>query len=147
MSWPTRSRRAPIFSLMPSLFEPCGLNQLYSLAHGTVPVVRATGGLADTIVDVTARTLGDGTATGFVFIEPTPMALWEAIERVLALWADRQSWLRLVQSGMRADWSWGRSASAYLRLYEEIRRRGRYRKSPADGSDPPAGRAPRQEVA
>ena len=57
--------------LMPSLFEPCGLNQLYSLAHGTVPIVRATGGLADTVVDATPETLADGTATGFVFVEPT----------------------------------------------------------------------------
>ena len=55
--------------LMPSLFEPCGLNQLYSLAHGTVPVVRATGGLADTVVDANPENLADGTATGFVFIE------------------------------------------------------------------------------
>ncbi len=54
---------------MPSLFEPCGLNQLYSLAHGTVPIVRATGGLADTVVDATPQTLADGTATGFVFVE------------------------------------------------------------------------------
>jgi starch synthase len=125
-------------SLMPSRFEPCGLNQLYSLAHGTVPVVRATGGLADTVVDVTAQTLADSTATGFVFIEPTATALWQAIERALSHWADRQSWLGLVQSGMRADWSWGRSASAYLRLYEEVRRRARSRKSRADGSDPPS---------
>ncbi len=125
-------------SLMPSRFEPCGLNQLYSLAHGTVPLVRATGGLADTVVDVDARTLADSTATGFVFAEPTGSALWHAIERALALWADRESWRGLVQSGMRADWSWGHSASAYLRLYEEIRRRGRSRKSAADGSDPPS---------
>jgi len=125
-------------SLMPSRFEPCGLNQLYSLAHGTVPVVRATGGLADTIVDVNAQTLADATATGFVFIEPTAAAIWQAIERALAVWADRESWRGLVQSGMRADWSWGRSAAAYLRLYEEIRRRVRSRKFPADGSDPPS---------
>ncbi len=90
-------------SLMPSRFEPCGLNQLYSLAHGTVPVVRATGGLADTIVDVNARTLADLTATGFVFIEPTAQAFWQAIECALSLWVDRESWRGLVQSGMRAD--------------------------------------------
>ncbi len=59
--------------LMPSLFEPCGLNQLYSLAHGTVPIVRATGGLADTVVDASPRTLADGTATGFCFSDPTAL--------------------------------------------------------------------------
>jgi len=121
--------------LMPSRFEPCGLNQLYGLAHGTVPVVRATGGLADTVVDVNAHTLAQATATGFVFVEPTASAFWQAIERALSLWSDRQAWLALAQSGMRADWSWGQSASAYLRLYEEIRRRMRSRKSCADGSD------------
>ena len=80
---------------MPSLFEPCGLNQLYSLAHGTVPVVRATGGLADTVIDANPENLANGTATGFVFIEPTPQALWATIERVLALWPDRDAWLKL----------------------------------------------------
>ena len=80
---------ADIF-LMPSLFEPCGLNQLYSLAHGTVPFVRATGGLADTVIDANPENLADGTATGFVFVEPTAAALWATIERALALWADRE---------------------------------------------------------
>ena len=118
---------------MPSLFEPCGLNQLYSLAHGTVPVVRATGGLADTVVDANPGTLADGTATGFVFTEPTPQALWQAIERALALWPDRAAWLRLMQTGMSADWSWDRSAREYGRLYEEIRAKGRGRETaPAD---------------
>ena len=79
---------------MPSLFEPCGLNQLYSLAHGTVPVVRATGGLADTVIDASPENLANGTATGFVFIEPTPPALWATIERALALWPDRAAWLQ-----------------------------------------------------
>ena len=77
---------------MPSLFEPCGLNQLYSLAHGTVPIVRATGGLADTVVDTNPRTLADGTANGFVFAEADPPALWQTIERALALWPDRATW-------------------------------------------------------
>lgn len=109
--------------LMPSLYEPCGLNQLYSLAYGTVPVVRATGGLADTVVDANPQTLADGTATGFAFKDPTPRGLRQAIARVLALWPDRPSWSQLVQAGMKADWSWDHSARAYVRLYQEIRRR------------------------
>ena len=113
--------------LMPSLFEPCGLNQLYSLAHGTVPVVRSTGGLADTVVDATPRALAEGKATGFCFQEPTADALWQAIERALALWPDREAWTRLMRTGMNADWSWDRSAREYTRLYEEIARRVRSR--------------------
>jgi starch synthase len=111
---------ADIF-LMPSLFEPCGLNQLYSLAHGTVPVVRATGGLADTVIDANPRTLADGIATGFVFDDATPQALWSTIERVLSLWPDRDNWLKLMKTGMNTDWSWERSAREYIRLYEQIK--------------------------
>jgi starch synthase len=120
---------ADIF-LMPSLFEPCGLNQLYSLAHGTVPLVRGTGGLADTVVDATEATVADGTATGFVFTEPTADALWGAITRALEIWPQRQTWLKLMQTGMEADWSWGRSAREYGQLYQEILRRVR-RRNPA----------------
>jgi starch synthase len=127
-------------SLMPSLFEPCGLNQLYSLAHGTVPLVRATGGLADTIVDVNAQTIADGTATGFVFAEPTAQAFWRALERALAMWPDRQTWLALVQNGMRADWSWDHSVWDYLRLYQEIRRKVRSRQDPGDAVESPSRR-------
>ena len=121
---------ADIF-LMPSLYEPCGLNQLYSLAHGTVPLVRATGGLADTVVDVAPESLAAGTATGFAFPEPTPRSLQSAIDRALALWPDRDAWGRLVQAGMRSDWSWDRSAAAYCSLYEEAARRAARRPAPA----------------
>ena len=113
---------ADIF-LMPSRYEPCGLNQLYSLAYGTVPVVRATGGLADTVVDANEKTLAEGTATGFAFTEASPHALRGAIDRALRLYADPPAWLALVRNGMTQDWSWDRSAGEYLRLYEEIRRR------------------------
>jgi starch synthase len=109
--------------LMPSLFEPCGLNQLYSLAHGTVPIVRATGGLSDTVNDASPQNLANGTATGFVFVEPTSPALWTAIERALELWPDRAAWLKLQRAGMTADWSWERSARDYVDLYQEIKRR------------------------
>jgi starch synthase len=111
------------FFLMPSLFEPCGLNQLYSQAYGTVPIVHATGGLADTVVDATPQALADGTATGFAFREPTARSFRSALERALALWADRTAWARVVRTGMRCDWSWDRSARAYAQLYTEIARR------------------------
>jgi starch synthase len=120
--------------LMPSLFEPCGLNQLYSRAHGTVPVVRATGGLADSVIDANPENLANGTASGFVFAEASPQALWSTIERVLALWPDRETWLRLVKTGMNADWSWDRSAQEYVRLHDEIRRRAGLRDSSANPS-------------
>jgi starch synthase len=109
--------------LMPSLYEPCGLSQLYSLRYGTVPVVRATGGLADTVVDATPAALAEGRATGFAFREATVEALRGAIGRALELWADRPAWDRLVSTGMRLDWSWDRGALAYRELYEETVRR------------------------
>ena len=122
--------------LMPSLFEPCGLNQLYSLAHGTVPIVRTTGGLADTVVDANSRTLTDGTANGFSFLEPTADALWQTIERAMRLWPDRDAWLKLMRTGMNADWSWDRSAKDYSRLYEEVASRVRSRNKLPDLSEP-----------
>jgi len=105
--------------LMPSRYEPCGLNQLYSLRYGTVPVVRRTGGLADTIVDVSEATLADGTATGFSFDEYTSEALLQAITRALDCYKDRKAWKRLMLNGMRQDWSWQRSAGEYVGLYEQ----------------------------
>ncbi len=126
--------------LMPSLYEPCGLNQLYSLAHGTVPLVRATGGLADTVVDANPRTLADGTANGFSFVEADPRALWRTIDRALAMWPDRAAWVKLMRTGTNSDWSWQRSAREYGRLYEEIRRRVHSRTAPT-GSMEPSGRA------
>lgn len=109
--------------MMPSLFEPCGLNQLYSLAHGTVPVVHATGGLVDTVVDLNPETYADGRATGFVFNEPSGASLWAALNRVLAAWSDQSTWRRLVRRGMESDWSWSRSARQYAAIYDEIQTR------------------------
>ena len=104
--------------LMPSRFEPCGLNQLYSLRYGTVPIVHRTGGLADTVVDANPRSLLDGVATGFVFERPDGASLWSALERVLAF---RQRpavwWEKLAVSGMRQDFSWDASARHYLEIY------------------------------
>jgi starch synthase len=105
--------------LMPSQYEPCGLNQLYSLRYGAIPVVRATGGLADTVVDAQENTLLAGTATGFAFTEYTSIALAAALERACRAYADPVTWSQLIETGMRQDWSWQRSAKAYLDLYEK----------------------------
>ncbi len=108
---------ADIF-LMPSLFEPCGLNQLYSLRYGTLPLVRAVGGLADTVVDSNPQTLADGSATGFAFRRPDAAALLATLRRAAALWYDQQAWRRVQLSAMAQDFSWQRSARRYLQLYD-----------------------------
>jgi starch synthase len=105
--------------LMPSQFEPCGLNQMYSLLYGTVPIVRAVGGLADSVVDASADNLAHGTATGFSFTTYSAGELVKTIERALALYKDKPEWLRLVRTGMNQDWSWRRSALQYIRVYEK----------------------------
>lgn len=104
--------------LMPARFEPCGLNQMYSMRFGTVPVVRRVGGLADTVVDVSPATLQAGTATGFVFQDYTAAALLDAVKRALAAFQDHDLWGRLVRAGMTQDFSWERSARAYVEVYE-----------------------------
>ena len=105
--------------LMPSRFEPCGLNQMYSLRYGTPPVVRATGGLADTVIDVSEATLANKTANGFVLEEATPHALWLAMERVCQTWQDKRLWQRIQQNGMRRDFSWEHAAHEYINLYRD----------------------------
>jgi starch synthase len=107
--------------LMPSLYEPSGLNQLYSMRYGTPPVVRATGGLADTVTDATPQTLAAGTATGFRFVAFHADAFLETVRRALALYRERpHDWLRVVGAALRQDWSWDRSAAEYERLYQRI---------------------------
>lgn len=108
--------------LMPSRFEPCGLNQLYSLRYGTVPIVRHVGGLADTVTDATVSNIKNGKATGIVFHDARSGALLAAVDRALALWRDRKTWNRIMLAGMRRDYSWRRSAAEYLRLYARLRR-------------------------
>lgn len=101
--------------LMPSLFEPCGLGQLISLKYGTIPVVRKTGGLADTIIDFDGdRKKGNG----FVFKKPTSVALGRAIRRALAVHRRKKIWEGLVKRAMGADYSWVRSAREYVKLYQ-----------------------------
>jgi starch synthase len=105
---------ADIF-LMPSRFEPCGLNQMYSMRYGTVPVVRRVGGLADTVRDYSR---GRPDATGFVFEEYTPSALLAALSRALTLFREPAGWRALQLAGMRQDHSWDRSAREYVKIYE-----------------------------
>ena len=112
--------------LMPSQYEPCGLNQLYSLKYGTIPIVRATGGLADTVVDTNPQTLAKGDATGFRFGEYTSLALAETLQRACHAFADKMVWHQLVKTGMQQDWSWNRSAQEYVELYEQTIVRARH---------------------
>ncbi|MCL4316589.1 MAG: glycogen synthase GlgA [Gammaproteobacteria bacterium] len=105
--------------LMPSRFEPCGLNQLYSLRYGTVPIVRRTGGLADTVLDASADHLKQGRATGIVFSEEGGAALLHAVRRALDLFSHPPTWRALMLAGMRQDYSWGTSARRYSALYQQ----------------------------
>lgn len=106
--------------LMPSRFEPCGLNQMYSQRYGTLPIVRKTGGLADTVVDTLPSTLANQTATGFVFNDAHEGALLEAIKRAGVLYAFPESWRQIQINAMHGDFSWKSSAEQYLEVYEGI---------------------------
>ena len=108
--------------LMPSRFEPCGLNQMYSQRYGTLPIVRKTGGLADTVVDALPHTIADKTATGFVFNEAHASSLLEAAKRALILFTDKKAWAKIQANGMKVDFSWRHSAEQYLKLYRSLRR-------------------------
>ena len=104
--------------LMPSKYEPCGLNQIYSLKYGTVPIVRATGGLDDTIEPWDART---GKGTGFKFTEYKGEALLLTIREALRAFRDQSSWQTLMRNGMNKDFSWNASAKEYARVYDRVR--------------------------
>jgi starch synthase len=105
------------FFLMPSRYEPCGLNQMYSLRYGTVPIVRATGGLADTVREYDPET---GRGNGFVFEDYDPAALLSAIKRGLALYQKKRPWKKLVTDVMRIDHSWASAAEKYVQAYERV---------------------------
>ncbi len=107
--------------VMPSRFEPCGLNQMYSQRYGTPPIVRATGGLVDSVGDFSIDGLHRGEASGFLFADATPAALVEAVDRALKVFADRVAWRTLCRNGMARDFSWGGSAGRYARLYVAMR--------------------------
>ncbi len=121
--------------LMPSRFEPCGQNQLYSLRYGTVPIVRATGGLADTVIDAGAK---NGDPNGFTFVEYSSAALAQAVARAVALFGDKRKWRKLVATGMAQDWSWAPSAREYEALYARLVEK-RSRPQAAPGGAPPVG--------
>lgn len=105
--------------LMPSKYEPCGLNQFYSLRYGSVPVVRETGGLADSVTDFSAAG-GDGSANGFSFLGLDASQLNDTLARAMSLWNDDPAaWNTLVETGMTQDWSWSNSAEKYMQLYRQ----------------------------
>ncbi|MDA8225168.1 MAG: glycosyltransferase, partial [Betaproteobacteria bacterium] len=103
--------------LMPSRFEPCGLNQMYSLRYGTPPIVYRTGGLADTVFDASDGHVDEGIANGFVFDELSPHGLSDALDRALACYAQPRRWHALVRTGMNQSFGWEHSAMTYLALY------------------------------
>jgi starch synthase len=106
--------------LMPSRFEPCGLNQMYSLRYGTVPIVHNTGGLADTVIDASDENLANGTATGFLFNDPNPDGLWYAVCKALRIAREQpDQWRAMMLAGMRSDLSWEASARQYEAFYAE----------------------------
>jgi starch synthase len=104
--------------LMPSRYEPCGLNQIYSLKYGTVPIVRATGGLDDTVESFDVQ---HGTGTGFKFVQYSGAALLDAVRQALHLYTDERIWKRIQLNGMAKDFSWKRPASEYAKLYKAAR--------------------------
>jgi len=103
--------------LMPSLYEPCGLNQMYSLKYGTIPIVRAVGGLKDTVQDYDRETKS---GTGFVFESYDADAMLDAIDRGLAAYQDKNAWPEIQRRAMAMDFSWDRSAQEYSNLYQQL---------------------------
>jgi len=106
--------------LMPSRFEPCGLNQMYSQRYGTPPVVHATGGLVDSVVDCTRENVANKTATGFLFSPMSSEAMLTGVGRAIAAYRDKKLWRQLQKNGMARDFSWEASARRYIELYEAL---------------------------
>lgn len=105
------------FCLMPSRFEPCGLNQLYSLAYGTIPIVRSTGGLADTVEEFDVES---NTGTGFIFRKLDSLELFQVIKRAVKVYQNKEKWSRLIQNAMKRNFSWTSSARKYVKLYQKL---------------------------
>jgi starch synthase len=106
--------------VMPSRYEPCGLSQLYSLRYGTVPIVRNTGGLADTVIPFTPRKPNADRATGFHIKQHTVKSVISAVENAVEVYKDAVVWNQLIDNGMRTDVSWAHSAEGYDRLYASL---------------------------
>ncbi len=106
--------------LVPSRFEPCGLTQMYGLRYGAVPVVAATGGLADTVIGASPASLGAEAATGIVFHPVDALGLAQGLRRLVRLHSDAEEWARLRARGMAADVSWDAPSAAYAALYEGL---------------------------
>jgi starch synthase len=107
---------ADIF-LMPSKFEPCGLGQMMAARYGTVPIVRATGGLGDSIIP---HNKTNESGNGFVFADYSIGAMMGAVDEALALYSDRQKWMKLTKRAMESDFGWNRSAGEYIKMYDEL---------------------------
>jgi len=105
------------FILMPSIFEPCGLSQMYAMRYGTIPIVRGVGGLADTVTDFQPHS---GEGTGFIFHDATPQALMEAVHRALSVYRHRKAWPQIRRNAMERDFSWRRSSEQYMAVYEKV---------------------------
>ena len=106
--------------IMPSRYEPCGLSQLYSLRYGTVPIVRKTGGLADTVVGYTPKALKESRATGFSFTDSSSASLLTCLLLALSVYRKKTDWQRIVRTGMAQDLSWSRSATTYVHLFRDV---------------------------
>jgi starch synthase len=109
--------------IMPSRFEPCGLNQMYGLRYGTPPVVTHTGGLADSVTDSNQATISNNTATGFVMPSANTYQLLSAASRAIAYYHDADTWQRIQQNGMNQNLDWTKSAQSYLALYQDLLKR------------------------
>lgn len=105
---------------MPSRYEPSGLDQIYSLKYGTIPIVRATGGLMDSVQEFNPKT---GRGNGFVFVPYQVPAFLEAVDRALIIFCRKREWKTLMKNAMAADFSWDRSARSYLDLYQRSLRK------------------------
>jgi len=119
--------------VMPSRYEPCGLSQLYSLRYGTVPIVRRTGGLADTIVSFKPSTAQARLATGFHFVDPSSDSLLSTVLLALQIYKDRGAWASLRQTGMEVDVSWTKPTEHYAHLYRSVMGVGTAAASPRQG--------------
>jgi starch synthase len=105
--------------LMPSRFEPCGLNQMYSLRYGTIPIVRRVGGLADSVTEATPQNLMDKSANGIIFDHANAQDLLWAINRTLELYEDTSAWKNMMRAGMRQRYDWKNSAHQYIEVYTQ----------------------------